>query len=104
MRSGVKIAHGGNDGEREGHYILVLLEFFYFFVHMVRRYAMPILCQQGEEALLNELQPLLIDYAVKICFARFDEDYRRHVSERPTRGQAFLLFICMRVSRSIIQV
>ena len=73
---------GDNDGEREGHYILVLLEFFYFFVHMVRRYAMPILGRQGEEKLLSELQPLLIDYAVKICFARFDEDYRRHVSQR----------------------
>jgi len=73
---------GDNDGEKEGHYILVLLEFLYFFVHMVRRYAIPILGQEGEEKLLNELQPLLIDYAVKICFARFDEDYRRHVSGR----------------------
>ena len=73
---------GDNDGEREGHHILFLLELFYFFVHMVRRYALPILGQAGEEKLLNALQPVLIDYAVKICFARFDEKYQRHVSQR----------------------
>jgi len=77
---------GDNDGEREGHCILVLMEFFYFFVHVVRRYALPIMGQESEQKLFNELQPLLVDYAVKVCFARFDEDYRRHVSERLPMG------------------
>lgn len=73
---------GHNEGEREGHYILVLVEFFYFFVHVVSRHALLILGQKGRGKLMKELLPLLIDYAVKICFARFDTDYQQHIRER----------------------
>lgn len=74
--------NGQNEGEREGHYLLVLLEFFYFFFHMASRYALLILGQGGREKLIKELLPLLIDYAVKICFARFDTDYQQHIRGR----------------------
>jgi hypothetical protein len=73
---------GQNEEEREGHYILVMVEFFYFFVHMASRYALLILGQKGREKLMKELLPLLIDYAVKICFARLDRDYQQHIRGR----------------------
>src|SRR5512140_3427812 len=49
--------NGRDEGEREGHYILVLVEFFYFFVHMASRYAALILGREGREKLMKELLP-----------------------------------------------
>ena len=77
---------GNDEAQKEGRYILVLVEFFYFFIHVVRRYALIILGREGEKELMKKLQPVMVDYAVSICFSQFDEDYRRHISQRLPAG------------------
>ena len=79
---------GEDDGEKEGHYVLVLVEFFYFFVHLTNRFALTFLGGEDGRRFIKNLSPLLIDYAVKICFAHFDENYREHVRERLPVGIA----------------
>ncbi len=77
---------GPSKGEQIGHYILSTVEFFYFFIHMTDRYALPILGLKDRDRLMGELVPLSVDYVVKVLFKDFDEDYQRHVRQRLPNG------------------
>ncbi|CAN5471051.1 hypothetical protein BH10ACI2_BH10ACI2_12440 [soil metagenome] len=79
---------GTESGEQEGQYILTMLEFFYFFMHLTDRYALPILGRADRDWLMEELIPLSIDYVAKILFSRFEDDYQQDVRRRLPEGVA----------------
>lgn len=69
--------------EKEGHYLLVSLEFFYFFVHVVSRYALIILGREGQNKLMKEFIPLVIVWVMEV-YSRFipDKQFLQNLKER----------------------